>query len=166
MNFIKRLIYDFRVTKAVYLLFGGLTALLLAVLTLISSACHPCYRFLLLPRHALPFWIFALISILLFILMACGAGALLCCQQYCKLIFAPLVCYALSLSLCMLWFHLLFRSFHILLAIIILLTIIFMQILIIKSCVHLHSLSVIASILSILILLHMLWLNIGIAFLN
>ena len=166
MSFIKRLIYSVRVMEGIYPLCGGAVLLLLGIVTLLSSQCHPIYVLMLLPRSALPFWLFALLGILLFFLLGVGAGCLFALPGCKKQGYFPLLLYVTATVLMISWYHVLFRSFGILTSAFLLLAILCLQILAIRKTAQHNPLSAVVTAIACLITLHFIWLNIGLLFLN
>ena len=166
MRFLKRVLCDFRCMNPIYPMCAMVAGLVFGVVTLLSSSCHPTYRFLLLPRGALPFWLFGTLGILEFILMAAGVGGLFSLCHCGRLLVKPFLSLLFATILMMLWYHVLFHSFHFLTAVFVLLWAIGLLCMSLAWCFPFNAISMTATALSLLIALHLLWLNIGILFLN
>lgn len=166
MYFIKKLIYCFRITQWIYPLCGGIVALLLGCVTLVCCSCHPMYHFLLLPRNALPYWIFLGLSLFLFVLLGMSTGFLPALPGCHKKQYLPILYLALAGALMIVWFHVIFRSFSFLLGGFILLGIIGILVLVFLKTIEICAPTALLVLLSILILLHYLWLNLGLLMLN
>ena len=83
MSILKRIVSDLHILNPIYPLSAGVGMAILGIVTLISSDCHPIYQWTLLPRGALPYWLFALFGIVMFFLLGVTLG-LLFAPPYCK----------------------------------------------------------------------------------
>ena len=166
MSIIKKIKTDFHIINPIYPLCAGTGITILGLVTLISSNCHPIYQWILLPRGALPYWLFALTGIIMFFLLGATLG-LFFDPQYCKQkIYLPILMLLSDIVLTMVWYHMVFISFRTLIAIAILILTLYIEFLIIRYGLILNSLIIVSSILICSIKIHYLWLNIGINFLN
>ena len=166
MQFFKKIIYDFHIMNPIYPLCAMLMGFVFGIVTLLSSSCHPVYRFLLLPRGALPFWLFGVLGLLLFVLLFGAAGMLFAFSGCLRLSFKPVLYYLLSAILLMLWYHMLFRSLNCFFALLMILAIVFFEIMMIVHYMPIHTVSCLMTIAALVLTLHLVWLNIGISFLN
>ncbi len=166
MRLLKRVLCDFRCMNPIYPLCAMVAGLSFGVVTLLSSSCHPAYRFLLLPRGALPFWLFGLLGIIMFILLAAGIGGFFSLCNCKQLLARPFLCLICATVLLMLWYHILFHSLHYMTALLLLFVIMGLLCTALVWCFHVNTVSMITTFLSLVIALHLLWLNIGIIFLN
>ena len=166
MSIIKRIRTDFHAMNLIYPFCGGIAMAILSVVTLMSSNCHPIYQWMLLPRGALPYFIFALISVTMFFLFGAALGSLFaichCKQSNCF----SVIMIIFDVIATMLWYYVLFRSFHGLIAIMLLFVCMGLELILIRENLFANSITVILLVLIIFIRLHFLWLNIGINFLN
>ncbi|MBE6672954.1 MAG: hypothetical protein E7599_05490 [Ruminococcaceae bacterium] len=166
MSFIKRLLADLRTTEPIYPLCGGIGLSVLGFITLMSSGCHPAYRWLLLPRSALPYWIFAMLGIFLFFLMGAAIGIIFSMSSCQHGVYSSALCMLLDAVLIMVWYHVLFRTHGSFIAMIILLAAMMLWGLATLNIAGYHILIPFISLPVLLIQFHFLWLNIGIRFLN
>lgn len=166
MSFGKRIIYAIKTMEGIYPLCAGIGLTLLGVVTLLSSQCHPIYILMLMPRGALPFWLFALMGILLFFLFGIGAGCLFAMPGCKKASCYPLFLYVTVIILTISWYHVLFRSLSFFISSLLLLGILCLQILTVLKTVNQNPLSAVVSAITCMITLHFLWLNVGLLFLN
>ncbi len=166
MSFVKKIIYSLRIMEPIYPLCGGIVMTVFGIVTLMSSACHPIYELLLLPRSALPYWLFALLGLALFFLLGAGAGFLFSIPGCKKQSILPHFVFVAITVLMLCWYHILFRSLNILLALILMVIVLLLVVLAFKATFLSNPLSAIALILVLLITLHFTWLNIGLLFLN
>ncbi len=166
MHFFKKIIYDFHIMNPIYPLCAMTMGFVFGVVTLLSSACHPMYHILLLPRSALPFWMFGIIGLSLFVLQFGGAGMLFAFSGCMRLLLKPLLYYLLSTILLMLWYHTLFRSLNCYFALLMILGILLLEIMLIAQYMPIHTVSCLMSVVALVLTLHLIWLNIGIIFLN
>ena len=166
MSFIKRVISDLRVMDPIYPLCGGCGLAVLGVITLMSCGCHPVYQWMLLPRAALPYWVFAILGILLFFLFGCAIGFIFSLPHCGNRVYKPMLGLLCGVVLTMVWYHVLFQSFSTFISIVILLA---AMAIVMLSFVAISSFNAISAVMGVpicLIQLHLLWLNIGIRFLN
>ena len=166
MYLIKKLIYCFRITHWIYPLCAAAIAALFGIVTLICCDSYPVYHFLLLPRNALPYWIFLCLSIILFALIGFAMGflpALPGCrkQQYLILLYLATACVLLVI-----WFHVVFHSLSFLLSGIILMSVICIFILSLLKAIEICLPTALFVSLALVILLHHLWLNLSLLILN
>ena len=166
MTFVKRILYSIKVMEGIYPLCAGTALILLGIVTLLSSQSHPIYLFILLPRGALPYWLFAISGILLFFLFGVGAGCLFALPGCKKSGYYSLFLYVTIIILTISWYHVLFRSLNFLMSAFLLLGILCLQLLTVIKTVYHNPLSAIVTIGSCLITVHFMWLNIGLLFLN
>ena len=166
MSVIKRIRSDLHTMNPIYPLCGGIGMAILSVVTLMSSNCHPIYHWMLLPRGALPYFLFAALGILLMFLLGAALGILFsasCCRQKIGVSLASLICDTIAT---MVWYHVLFRSFHSLIAVVLLFLCITLELLLIRENLFENSLIMLVCLPVLVIRLHFIWLNIGICFLN
>lgn len=166
MSFIKRLISDFRISDPLYPLCTGTAFSILGIVTLISSSCHPMYQWLLLPRSALPYWIFATVGIIMFFLNGAAIGFLFSFPHCQNKVFTTLITLSIAAVLAMIWYHVLFHSISSFMAIPILICAMACEVFAALSISSYNTLTCASLIPLILIQVHFLWLNIGILFLN
>ena len=166
MSFVKRILSDIHVADPIYCLGGAVVMAALGFVTLLSSDCHPMYRILLLPRGALPYFAFAMLSIALLALIGLAGGLLFAlpgCRQRGWSVLLLLVALAI---LVFAWFHVLFRQMALFWALLIMIAILALEVFVIIKTYLEYVLSCMAAILSLLISLHLCWLNLGLWFLN
>lgn len=166
MTLVKRIVYSIKTMEGIYPFCAGITLLLLGIVTLLSSRCHLIYLLILMPRGALPFWLFALLGMLLFFLMGVAAGCLFAVPGCKKHGYYPMFLYVSMIVLTISWYHILFRSLSFFTSCFLLLVILCIQILTVLKTVNHNLLSAVVTAFSSIITLHFLWLNIGILFLN
>lgn len=164
--FLKKLIYSFRIMEPLYPLCGGIVLLVLGAVMMVSSACHPMYSLLLLPRNALPYWLFAGTGLLLFFLLGACAGMLFAIPG-CKCgVCRPLIGVVAMTILMFVWYHILFRSLNIVTACILLVIVLLLEIISIGNTARNNQPAMLLLMLTLPITLHFMWFNVGLIFLN
>ena len=166
MSYLKRILSDIRTLELIYPICGGIALTVLGFITLMSCGCHPIYDWILLPRAALPYWIFALLGILMFFMMGACIGLLFAVSRCRNRVYTAVLLLAASVILTMIWYHVLFSVFNTFLSLLILLSAIATELLFIGKTIYYNTLASVSIIPVLIIQIHFIWLNIGIRFLN